>query len=137
MGRFDKLRRATDGDPLDPWDGDDDAAAAIIDLRPPDPLFAVTEEVPLPTPRPGTRRSLHRYDPTQPGQTPVSGVDLVTFAVLSRRLQERPPHAHANLLAGYGHTPSSWSAINTVWMARMGHQPFLYDVYEDAFRRGG
>ena len=136
MGLFDKLRRATDGDPLDPWD-DADAAAAIIDLRPPDPLFAVTEEVPLPTPRPGTRRSLHRYDPTQPGQTPVSGVDLVTFAVLSRRLQERPPHAHANLLAGYGHTPSSWSAINTVWMARMGHQPFLYDVYEDAFRRGG
>ncbi len=26
--------------------------------------------------------------------------------------------------------------MKTVWMARMGQQPFLYAVYEDAFRLG-
>jgi hypothetical protein len=131
MGLFEKRRRPTDLEQVDTWDGADGAAAdIIIDL-------ARTEPVPVVAREGGRARSrpapTGRYDPTQPGQTPVSGVDLVTFAVLSRRLHERPPHAHAKLLASYGHTTTSWSAVTTVWMARMGQQPFLYAVFEDAF----
>lgn len=132
MGLFDKRRRSTDLDQVDTWDGDEDAAGdIIIDLARTEPVPVMSRER---SPAPGLHSSSGRYDPTQPGQTPVSGVDLVTFAVLSRRLHERPPHAHPKLLAGYGHTTASWSAVKTVWMARMGQQPFLYAVYEDAFR---
>ena len=131
MGLFEKRRRATDLEQVDTWDGDEDAAAdTIIDLAQTEPVPVVSRER-APAPRP--HASTGRYDPTQPGQTPVSGVDLVTFAVLSRRLHERPAHAHPKLLANYGHTMTSWSAVKTVWMARMGQQPFLYAVYEDAF----
>src|SRR4029450_11473042 len=129
---FDKRRRATDLEQVDTWDGDEDAAAdIIIDLARTEPVPVVPRER-APAQRPAGASG--RYDPTLPGQTPVSGVDLVTFAVLSRRLHERPPHAHPKLLASYGHTAASWSAVTTVWMARMGQQPFLYAVYEQAFR---
>ena len=131
MGLFEKRRRATDLEQVDIWDGDEDAAAdIIIDLARTEPVPVVSRER---APAPSPHASTGRYDPTQPGQTPVSGVDLVTFAVLSRRLHERPAHAHPKLLASYGHTTTSWSAVKTVWMARMGQQPFLYAVYEDAF----
>jgi hypothetical protein len=131
MGLFEKRRRATDLEPVDIWNGDEDAATdIIIDLARTEPVPMVSRER---APAPSLHDSTGPYDPTQPGQTPVSGVDLVTFAVLSRRLHERPAHAHPKLLAGYGHTTTSWSAVKTVWMARMGQQPFLYAVYEDAF----
>jgi len=130
MGLFERRRRATDLEQVDTWDGDDAAAAdTIIDLAQTEPVPVVSRER---TPAPSPQAS-GRYDPTQPGQTPVSGVDLVTFAVLSRRLHERPAHVHPKLLASYGHTMTSWSAVKTVWMARMRQQPFLYAVYEDAF----
>ena len=132
MGLFEKRRRAIDLEQVDTWDGDDDAAAdLIIDLARTEPVPVVSRER-APTPSP--HASSGRYDPTQPGQTPVSGVDLITFAVLSRRLHDRPAHTHPKLLATYGHTTASWSAVTTVWMARMGQQPFLFVVYEDAFR---
>ncbi len=132
MGLFDKRRRATDLEQVDTWAGGEDAAAdIIIDLAQTEPVPVVPRER---APAATANGSTGRYDPTLPGQTPVSGVDLVTFAVLSRRLHERPPHAHPKLLASYGHTTASWSAVNTVWMARMGEQPFLYAVYEQAFR---
>lgn len=132
MGLFEKRRRATDLEQVDVWDGDEDAAAdIIIDLARTEPVPVIGRERGTP---PGPHAPTGRYDPTQPGQTPVSGVDLVTFAVLSRRLHERPAHAHPKLLANYGHTTTSWSAVKTVWMARMGQQPQLYAVYEDAFR---
>ena len=132
MGLFEKRRRATDLEPVDTWDGNEDAAADImIDLARTEPVPVVSRDR---VPAPSVHDSNGRYDPTQPGQTPVSGVDLVTFAVLSRRLHERPAHAHPKLLANSGHTTTSWSAVKTVWMARMGQQPFLYSVYEDAFR---
>jgi hypothetical protein len=131
MGLFEKRRRATDLEPVDTWNEDEDAATdIIIDLARTEPVPVVSRER---APAPSLHDSTGPYDPTQPGQTPVSGVDLVTFAVLSRRLHERPAHAHPKLLAGYGHTTTSWSAVKTVWMARMGQQPFLYAVYEDAF----
>ena len=102
MGLFEKRRRATDLEPVDTWDGDEDAAAdIIIDLARTEPVPVVSRER---APAPSVHDSNGRYDPTQPGQTPVSGVDLVTFAVLSRRLHERPAHAHPKLLASYGHT---------------------------------
>jgi hypothetical protein len=132
MGLFDKRRRATDLEQVETWDGDEDVAAdIIIDLARTEPVPVVPRER---APAPSPHGSTGRYDPTLPGQTPVSGVDLVSFAVLSRRLHERPPHAHPRLLASYGHTTASWSAVKTVWMARMGQQPFLYAVYEDTFR---
>ena len=82
--------------------GDEEAAAdIIIDLARTEPVPVVSRER---APAPGPHASTGRYDPTEPGQTPVSGVDLVTFAVLSRRLHERPAHAHPKLLASYGHT---------------------------------
>ena len=132
MGLFEKRRRATDLEPVDSWDGDEDAAAdIIIDLARTEPVPVIARDGRT---APDPQASAGRYDPTQPGQTPVCGVDLVTFAVLSRRLHERPAHAHPKLLANYGHTTTSWSAVRTVWMARMGQQPFLFAVYEDAFR---
>jgi hypothetical protein len=132
MGLFEKRRRASDLESVDNWDGDEDAAADImIDLARTEPVPVVSRDR---APAPGLHDSNGHYDPTLPGQTPVSGVDLVTFAVLSRRLHERPAHAHPKLLANYGHTTTSWSAVKTVWMARMGQQPFLYAVYEEAFR---
>jgi hypothetical protein len=132
MGLFEKRRRAIDLERMDAWDGDEDAAAdIIIDLARTEPVPVVSRKRAL---APNRDAPTGCYDPSQPGQTPVSGVDLVTFAVLSRRLHERPAHAHPKLLAGYGHTMTSWSAVTTVWMARMGQQPFLYAVYEDAFR---
>jgi hypothetical protein len=135
MGLFDKLRRIIDVEPSDRPDEEiveEAPPAAIIDLR----RDSQPPERGLEPDRPVVRRAVTHYDPTQPGQTPVSGVDLITFAVLSRRLQQRPTQAHANLLAGYGHTPESWSAVSTVWMARMGQLPFLYDVYEHAYHSG-
>ena len=133
MGLFEKRRRATDLEQVDVWDGDGDEDAAadiIIDLARTEPVPVVSRDR---APAPSVHDSNGHYDPTQPGQTPVSGVDLVTFAVLSRRLHERPTHAHPKLLASYGHTTTSWSAVKTVWMARIGQQPHLYAVYEDAF----
>lgn len=74
------------------------------------------------------------YDPTQPGQTPVAGIDLITFAEVSRRLMELPVDDQPALLDRYGHSPESWNAVNTAWMARLGQMPFLYTTYSEAFR---
>lgn len=73
------------------------------------------------------------YDPTQPNQAPVAGIDLPTFADLTRQLMDSPPDAHAALLLPHGHTPESWNAVNTAWIARLGQMPFLHDTYNAAY----
>jgi hypothetical protein len=75
-----------------------------------------------------------RYDPSQPSQAPVAGIDLVTFASLSRQLMDTPPTEHRQLLGQYGHTPETWQAVNTAWIARLGQMPFLYSTYTSAYR---
>jgi hypothetical protein len=74
------------------------------------------------------------YDPEAPGQTPVSGIDLITFATVTRQLRDLPVDHRRVLLQDHGHTAESWNAVRTVWMARMGQLPFLCDVYEAAYR---
>jgi hypothetical protein len=74
------------------------------------------------------------YDPTQPNQGPIAGIDLVTFAAVSRQLLDTPAAGHAELLGRYGHTQASWSAVNTAWIARLGHMPFLLPTYSAAYR---
>jgi hypothetical protein len=106
--------------------------------RPPSPpagfsYDAPTVPIPAVTP-PIEDLSGHDYDPTQPNQGPIAGIDLVTFASVSRQLLDTPASDHAELLGRYGHTPSSWSAVNTAWIARLGHMPFLLPTYTAAYR---
>jgi hypothetical protein len=90
---------------------------------------------PIPTTAPiGSAPTEERYDPTLPTQAAVAGIDLPTFAAVSRQLLDTPTDHHANLLASYGHTPTSWNAVNTAWIARLGRMPFLYAVYNAAYR---
>ena len=91
---------------------------------------------PIPTTVPITELELpdQGYDPTQPNQAPIAGIDLITFAVISRRLLDTPVGDHEALLAAYDHTPASWSAVNTAWIARLGQMPFLFTTYTAAYR---
>jgi len=75
------------------------------------------------------------YDPTQPNQAPILGIDLVTFAVVSHQLLDTPRGGHPELLATYGQTPQSWSAVNTAWIARLGQMPFLCATYRAALQQ--
>jgi hypothetical protein len=94
---------------------------------------APTQPIPT-TPPVGNDPVEERYDPTLPGQSPVAGIDLPTFAAVSRQLLDTPTEHHAGLLARYGHTPASWNAVNTAWIARLGQMPFLYPTYNAAYR---
>jgi hypothetical protein len=89
---------------------------------------------PIPAVIPLEDLSGHDYDPTLPNQGPIAGIDLVTFASVSRQLLDTPAAGHAELLGRYGHTPASWSAVNTAWIARLGHMPFLLPTYTAAYR---
>ena len=132
MGLLDKLRRAADGasDVQPAPSAEGPAPTPSATARAGDP-----EETPARDPRPAASWSEgERYDPTQPGQTAVSGIDLSTFAVVSRRLARRAPEEHGALLASYGHTPESWNAVNTAWMARLCQMPFLHATYDAAYR---
>ena len=75
------------------------------------------------------------YDPSQPNQAPVLGIDLLTFAVVTHRLLDTPNSAHSELLAIYGQTPQSWRAVNTAWVARLGQMPFLCAAYRIALQQ--
>jgi len=72
------------------------------------------------------------YDPTHPCHAPVCGVDLVLFAQITQRLRVAPARERHTLLARHGHTPESWSAVNTVWMARFGQMPYLCATFDEA-----
>jgi hypothetical protein len=96
---------------------------------------------PLPVTLPATVDRPHppaspepRYDPSQPNQAPILGVDLMTFAVVSRQLLDTPRGGHAELLANYGQTPQTWRAVNTAWIARLGQMPFLCAAYRAALQ---
>jgi hypothetical protein len=75
------------------------------------------------------------YDPSQPNQAPILGIDLLTFAVVSRRLMDTPRSTHAEFLASYGQTPQTWRAVNTAWVARLGQMPFLCAAYRAALQQ--
>ena len=75
-----------------------------------------------------------RYDPAHPCHAPVAGVDLVLFAQVTHRLRVAPAEERGTLLAGQGHTPETWSAVNTVWMARLGQMPYLCATFDEASR---
>ena len=89
-----------------------------------------TEPVPV-TPSASPEPS---YDPSQPSQGPIAGIDLITFAAVSRRLMDTPASEHEHLLAAHGHTPDTWRTVNTAWIARLGQMPFLYETYVGAYR---
>ena len=64
MGLFEKRRRATDLEPVDTWDGDEDAAADImIDLARTEPVPVVSRDR---APAPSVHDSNDHYDPTGP-----------------------------------------------------------------------
>jgi hypothetical protein len=94
---------------------------------------APTQPVPT-TPPPATSTVEERYDPTRPSQAPIAGIDLPTFASVTRQLLDTPADHHAPLLARYGHTPASWNAVNTAWVARLGQMPFLHSTYNAAYQ---
>ena len=64
----------------------------------------------------------------------MCGVDLVLFAQITQRLRVAPAEERAALLAGHGHTPETWSAVNTVWVARLGQMPYLCATFDEASR---
>jgi hypothetical protein len=101
---------------------------------PPPPAFYDAPTEPIPTLGPVTELPDQRYDPTQPNQAPIAGIDLETFASVSRKLLDTPAADHAELLGRLGHTPASWSAVNTAWIARLGQMPFLLATYTAAYR---
>jgi hypothetical protein len=140
MKLFDKLRRSTasgasdalpDG-PADLEPDEHDAAGEVGQLlstdpsQPSAPPAVLTTAPPIPDPG--------GYDPTHPCHAPVSGVDLVLFAQVTHRLRVAPAEERAALLADHGHTPETWSAVNTVWMARLGRMPYLCATYDQACR---
>ena len=140
MRLFDKLRRTTDTEAIERRpasadvaldEGVDAAEAAAPPVttvpspsRPTSAATATTE----PAPDPG------RYDPSHPCHAPVAGVDLVRFAQITHRLRVAPSGERRTLLAEHGHTAESWSAVNTVWMARLGQMPYLCTTFDEASR---
>jgi hypothetical protein len=100
---------------------------------PPHPFYDAPTE-PIPAVSSVTELPEQCYDPSQPNQSPIAGIDLETFASVSRRLLDTPAADHAELLAAHGHTPASWSAVNTAWIARLGQMPFLLTTYTTAYR---
>jgi hypothetical protein len=140
MGLFDKLRKGAD----EPDDHDRSSPPPRPEQRPPAPpppdvlinLADPPTHAAAQGPTAASPNKLKRfgYDPEAPGQTPVSGIDLITFATVTRQLRDLPVDHHQALLEDLGHTTESWSAVRTAWMARMGQLPFLCDVYEAAYR---
>jgi hypothetical protein len=136
MTLFDKLRRSTDegsaitppgGPPHGGVGGNSSAVEVEQSLTAGAPEAPTAMASPI-SPDPG------RYDPTHPRHAPVCGVDLVLFAQITQRLRVAPAKESDALLAGYGHTPETWSAVNTVWMARFGHMPYLCATFHEASR---
>jgi hypothetical protein len=76
-----------------------------------------------------------RYDPAQPNQRPIAGIDLPTFAVLRRQLAETAAPEQRMLLVAHGLTPETWQAVSTAWVARLGQMPFLHAIYSAADRK--
>ena len=136
MKLFDKLRRTTDdgsgngspGGPATAGGGENGSAVEVgqsMTTAPSEAPAAIGSAV---APDPG------RYDPTHPCHAPVCGVDLVLFAHITHRLRIAPARERHTLLADHGHTPESWSAVNTVWMARFGQMPYLCATFDEASR---
>jgi hypothetical protein len=75
------------------------------------------------------------YDPSQPNQRPIAGIDLPTFAVLRRQLAETAAAEQRTLLVAQGLTPETWQAVSTAWVARLGQMPFLHATYIAAYRK--
>lgn len=142
MGLLDRLRKGSDAGAEGSPSGADDAPALE---PPPIVLPSAPSEAPVRSPArstPGShpaygtpaRPDGERYDATQPGQTPISGVDLIMFATVSHRLRGLSADEQAAVLAGYGHSPETWNAVNTAWVARLCQMPFLYETYDAAGR---
>jgi hypothetical protein len=122
MKLFDKLRRSTDdgsgsGSPGGPAPAAGDENGSAVDVGP--SMTSAPSEAPAAV---GTAHA------------PVCGVDLVLFAQITQRLRVAPARERHALLAGHGQTPESWSAVNTVWMARFGQMPYLCATYDEASR---
>ena len=142
MKLFDKLRRSTDTGARDefpeasPHSSVDEPVGAATVPQPvttapsPSPSSLASEPTVTtpPTPDPG------RYEPSHPCHAPVSGIDLVLFAQITHRLRVAPAVERDGLLASHGHTPESWSAVSTVWVARLGQMPYLCATYDEASR---
>jgi hypothetical protein len=139
MKLFDRLRRSTGtGATAEPPEG----SSLEVDERDgsaevgPTPTTAASRSM-APAGVVSTSRALPdpgRYDPTHPCHAPVSGVDLVLFAQITQRLRVAPADERGGLLAEHGHTAESWSAVNTVWMARLGQMPYLCATFDEASR---
>jgi hypothetical protein len=140
MRLFGKLRRSTDPGAADePPEASADravdqrggavaAAPPVSTGPPPSPLPSEPTVTTPPAPDPG------RYDPSHPCHAPVSGVDLVLFAQITHRLRGAPAVERGALLADHGHTPESWNAVSTVWVARLGQMPYLCATFDEASR---
>ena len=134
MKLFDKLRRSTDdgsgsGSPGGPAPAAGGENGSAVDVGP--SMTSAPSEAPAAV---GTASVSDpgRYDPTHPCHAPVCGVDLVLFAQITQQLRVAPARDRLALLAGHGHTPESWSAVNTVWMARFGQMPYLCATFDEA-----
>jgi hypothetical protein len=143
MRLFDKLRRSTGGTGTDASDPVSGRSVAVDDREADGPGAVDQPPIAGPAPSPASAGAMTTappipdpggYDPTHPCHAPVSGVDLVLFAQVTHRLRVAPAEERTALLADHGHTPETWSAVNTVWMARLGRMPYLCATYDEAAR---
>ena len=138
MKLFDKLRRSTDeGSGSGSPEGTADPAAGEaggVDVGPASSTSPSPDRSPAAVTPPTITPDPERYDPTHPCHAAVAGVDLVLFAQITHRLRVVPAEERGALLAGHGHTPETWSAVNTVWVARLGQMPYLCATFDEASR---
>lgn len=84
---------------------------------------------------PGNPMAGASYDPNDPWYAPIEGLDIHRFAQMTKRLAQTAPDQQAAVMGQYGLDATGWKRVNDGWVARMGQNPSISIVYNNAYQQ--